>query len=187
MNLEEENKRMEKLCSFYVSDWHLTTMILPYMNSKINEKVKIITILENEIEENVQTLVKKLNLKNKKEILKINWKKLKSEKYADIEKRLKEELSEETQNIILVNGSKNYIKKNNENIEKWFQKSKTVAVKVINFFEVTEFNNDIMEILENHDKIFNTSGEREISEVFEGYQKEEQQETKKVAGDTVEE
>ena len=24
-----------KLCSFYVSDWHLVTMLLPYINKKI--------------------------------------------------------------------------------------------------------------------------------------------------------
>ena len=37
-------------------------------------------------------------------------------------------------------------------------------------FEVTEFNNNIVNILDGHDKILNTSGEREISEVFDGYQ-----------------
>ena len=37
---------------------------------------------------------------------------------------------------------------------------------------MTEFNNNIVKILDAHDKVFNTSGEREISEVFEGYEKE---------------
>ena len=29
---------IEKICSFYVSDWHLVTMLLPYINKEINEK-----------------------------------------------------------------------------------------------------------------------------------------------------
>lgn len=44
-------------------------------------------------------------------------------------------------------------------------------IKVINFYEVLEFNYNITEILDEHDKILNTSGEKEINEVFEGYEK----------------
>ena len=38
---------------------------------------------------------------------------------------------------------------------------------------MTEFNNNIVKILDAHDKVFNTSGEKEIYEVFDGYKKEE--------------
>ena len=185
--MEKENKKIEKLCSFYVSDWHLATMILPYINNKIDENVKIVTILENDIEKNMKILVEKLNLRNKKEILKINWSNLESKKYADLEKRLKQETKEKSELVILVNGTKDYMEKNNSNIEKWLAKSFVSSAKIINFFEVTEFNNNIVEILEKHDKVFNTSGEKEINEVFEGYKKGEKVETKKVVGDTIEE
>ena len=33
-----ENNNVKKLCSFYVSDWHLVAMLLPYINQKINER-----------------------------------------------------------------------------------------------------------------------------------------------------
>lgn len=172
--MNTENKKIEKVCSFYVSDWHLVTMLLPYINSKIEENVKIVTILEDEMKEKIEILLEKLNLKNKKEILDINWENLKSRKYSDISKKLKKQIKEDTENVILVNGSKEYIEKNNINIEKWIKNSNVKNIKIINFFEVTEFNNNIMEILDNHDKILNTSGEKEISEVFEGYNKKEQ-------------
>ena len=171
--MNTENKKIEKVCSFYVSDWHLVTMLLPYINSKIDKNVEIITILENEMKEKIKTLLEKLNLKNRKEILDINWDSLKSRKYADISKRLKKQVKENIENIILINGSKEYIEKNNINIEKWMKNSSVKNIKIINFFEVTEFNNNIMEILDTHDKILNTSGEKEISEVFEGYNKQE--------------
>ncbi len=170
--MKVENKKIEKLCSFYVSDWHLTTMILPYINSKIEENANIIPVLENNLEKNIKILVEKLNLKNKEKILSINWKNTNSIKYENIKNKLKKETNNKTKNIILVNGSKDYIEKNNSNIEKWLEKSSISNIKIINFFEVTDFNSNIVEILNNHNRVFNTSGEKEISEVFNGYKKE---------------
>lgn len=170
--MKKENKRIEKLCSFYVSNWHLATMILPYINHQIEKEAKIITILENDMEENIKTLVEKLNLKNEKEILEIRWTNINSKKYSDIENLLKKEVRKTKENIILINGCRDYITRNNENVEKWLKKSNENKIKIINFFEVTEFNYHIMEILDAHDRILNTSGEKEISEVFEGYERE---------------
>ena len=83
--MEILKNNIEKLCSFYVSDWHLVTMLLPYINKQINEKANIITILENDIEENIKTLIKRLNLKNEEKILNLNWKKTNGIKYSEIE------------------------------------------------------------------------------------------------------
>lgn len=198
--MKKENKKIERLCSFYVSNWHLVTMLLPYINKKIEKNTKIITILENNIEENIKKLLERLNLKNEEKILKINWKNFNSQKYEEVSEYLSEQnksleniiindknskdiiTNNKNKNvkdvIILVNGSKENIEINNQNIQKWLKKEKINKAKIINFFEVTEFNNKISEILDNHDKVFNTSGEREISEVFEGYEKE-----KKVIGE----
>ena len=198
--MKKENKKIERLCSFYVSNWHLVTMLLPYINKKIEKNTKIITILENNIEENIKKLLERLNLKNEEKILKINWKNFNSQKYEEVSEYLSEQNKNQkniiindknskdiiTNNknkntkdvIILVNGTKENIEINNQNIQKWLKKEKINKAKIINFFEVTEFNNKISEILDNHDKVFNTSGEREISEVFEGYEKE-----KKVIGE----
>ena len=70
--MENLKKSTEKLCSFYVSEWHLVTMILPYINRELNEKANITTVLEKNIEENIRTLISKLNLKNEREILEID-------------------------------------------------------------------------------------------------------------------
>lgn len=169
--MNNKNYQVEKLCGFYVSDWHLTTTILPYINSKIDEKTKVITILENNIEENIKVLMEKLNLKNKKDILNIRWTSVDIKKYTDIESILNREIKKNTENIILISGNKNYIEIINSNINKWIKKANIKSIKIIDFFEVTEFNNDIVNILDGHDKILNTSGEREISEVFYGYNK----------------
>lgn len=177
--MKKENQRVEKLCSFYVSDWHFATMLLPYINYQIEKQVNVITLLENNMAENIETLVKKLNLKNENEILQIRWEEINSKRYGDIEQLLELEINQKRENIILVNGSRDYIEKNNENIERWVEKTNSNHIKIINFFEVTEFNHHIVEILNSHDRVLNTSGEKEITEVFEGYTKEE---TKQVVG-----
>ncbi len=178
MDLLKNN--IERLCSFYVSDWHLVTMLLPYINKQINEKANIITMLENNIEENVKTLVSKLNLKNKEEILNLDWSEKKITKYSDIKEIMKKLKKENIENIIFVNGNKNYVDIINKNIDKYLEnlekhvksketKQEKLNIKIINCFEVGDFNLNLQEILQNHDKILNTSGEKEINDVFEGY------------------
>mgnify|MGYP001025366452 CR=1 FL=1 len=171
MNIEGEN--IMKLCSFYVSDWHLVTMLLPYINRKINEKEKIVTVLENDIKNNVETLVKRLNLRNEEEILNIDWSK--RDNYLSINKLLNNNIEENI--IIIVNGTKEYIKEANKNIDTIIEKNRDKInqknIKIINCYEIVEFNGSIVEILDNHDKILNTSGEKEINEVFEDYTKSE--------------
>ena len=73
--------------------------------------------------------------------------------------------------VIFVCGNRDFIEKTRQNIEKWKQGKEKVQLKLIDCYEVTEFNCHIQEILDQHDKILNTSGEREIVDVFEGYQK----------------
>ena len=171
--MEILKNNIEKLCSFYVSDWHLVTMLLPYINKQINCGSNIITILENDIEENIKTLIKKLNLKNEKKILNLNWKKSNGIKYTEIQKKMKEMKKNNILNIIFINGNKNYIDITNANIEKFIrdnmEKYKEFNIKIINCFEVGEFNINMQEILQKHNKILNTSGEKEICDVFEGY------------------
>ena len=85
--MKSKSNEIQKLCSFYVSDWHLVTMLLPYINCQIDANAKIITILENDIEENITTLIQKLNLKNEEKILEIDWKKINTTKYKEIEQK----------------------------------------------------------------------------------------------------
>lgn len=165
--MEKIKNNPEKLCSFYVSELHLATMILPYINKEINEKANIITFLEKNIEENIKMLISKLNLKNEEKILNLNWKENKIEE--DIIEKL--ENMKKCQNIILINGKKEYIEKMNSKIEEIMQQisEENKDIKIINCYEVIELNGNIKDVLDKHDKVLNTSGEKNIEEVFEGY------------------
>lgn len=169
--MENLKNNIEKLCSFYVNDWHLVTMLLPYINKQINEKANIVTILESDIEKNIQTLIKKLNLKNEEKILSLNWKKSNGIKYSEVENKIRNLKKDDCLNIIFINGSKNNIEIVNKNIEKVLsdKKIRNAFIKIIDCYEVSEFNINMQEILNSHDKVLNTSGEKEICDVFEGY------------------
>lgn len=170
--MEKVNRKTTKLCSFYVSDWHLVTMLLPYLNEEINKENKIVTLLETNIKEKVETLVKKLNLKNSEQILDINWNIVKTKKYLELKNILSNESRGKKSITIIVNGTKKFIDNISKNIERWTKQNKNVEnIKIINCYEITEFNYNITEILDEHDKILNTSGEREKQDVFEGYEK----------------
>ena len=72
-----EDKEIEKYCSFYISDFHLEMILLPYINDKIdnNENIKIIT--EKDVKDTIEILISKMNLKeeNKNKILSLDWNK----------------------------------------------------------------------------------------------------------------
>lgn len=171
--MKEEKGNILRFCSFYVSDWHLVTMLLPYINKKINEGVKIFPILENDITNNVKTLVSRMNLKDESKILNINW----TNKNDKINNIIDNNKNEEI--LIIVNGTKEYINKENKKINSYLKENEeeiikaNTKLKIVDCYEIVEFNGSIIEILNSHDKILNTSGEKEINEVFEDYKKEE--------------
>jgi len=172
----KEFNNVKKVCGFYISNMHLATMILPYTSKQIEEGIKFATLLEYNLKQNIELILSRLTLKEeaKQEIMKINWGNNPC-KYADIEKFLKSEIKKSKEITILISGSENYINNVNENINmfisKNYKKLEGKYIKFINCYEVSEFNNNIKEILDLHDSIINTSGEHKIEEIFEGYSK----------------
>lgn len=165
--MECNENNIIKLCSFYISDWHLVTMLLPYINQKINEEVEIATILEKDLNEKIAKLVERLNLNNTEKILNLNWNKFKERGKIIYNKDNKEK-------ILIINGNREFVDNINKKIEKYFKTHKVNGIiKIINCYEITELSGDITEILDEHDKVFNTSGEKEIEEVFKDYVRED--------------
>ncbi len=163
------NEKVKKICSFYVSDWHLITMLIPYLKEKLEES-RITTVLEKSLKENIDILMEKLviNSKDKKNISSIGWEEKTSQEQEKIEKMLDDCATKET--IVIIVGSKEYIKKMNDIIEKYSRNiSEGKCITIINCFEATQFNTTIKEILQEHKYILNTSGEKNISDVFEMY------------------
>ena len=173
-----ENGKL-RICSFYVSDWHLTAMLLPFIEERVKNGDNINTIFEKDIENNMKEILNRLQIdsKTKEEILNIDWKSKSLIKYDDVKNYLNQAIKNKGETIILVEGNKERIEYINKNIDKWIEKQprklKNKSIKIINCYEVTEFNEDLKGILNMHDKILNTSGVHNIEELYSGYIKEE--------------
>ncbi len=159
-------RKINKMCSFYVNDWHLTVMMLPYINGKLQENEKVTIISEENLLNNINTILERTNIKEeyKKQIQTIGWEKTSPK---EIKNKIQEQ---ENGNNIIIIGKEDYIENTNQIIE---TKVKTGEVNVIDCYEVMEFNNNMENILKNHEKIINTSGERTVEESFEGFNKKE--------------
>lgn len=168
---------MKRVCGFYVSSMHLITMILPYIRKQTNKNIKIETVLEYNLKENVSNVLSNLviNDNEKKNILNVNWNSNKMQKYPNIEKKLKNILEDNTQVDILISGSRKYIEEANKIIDKFITKNinklNKKKITIIDCYEVTEFDDNIREILDTHELIINTSGIHKIEDIFEDYKK----------------
>ena len=62
-----KDKKIEKVYSSYVSEYHLEMILVPFINSKIEEKENVVIETEYDMNETLNTLLSKLNLKEE------NW------------------------------------------------------------------------------------------------------------------
>ena len=148
-----ENVEAQRYCSLYVNDMHLIVMLIPYIERELEKKEKIITILENDLENEIDTIVKKVNLgrEKKNKIKRINWKK---------NLLSKEQIGEIKGETILIKGSYEFIQSVNEVL-------KTEDNRVIDCYDIDTFEQNSRTILEQHNAILNTSGIRKISDIFQ--------------------
>ena len=163
-------KGFKRMSSFYVNEVHLITMLLPYMERIINENSEIYTVLQNSLEKTVKLLLSKLNLKQnlKEKINSIDW----NLKTINDYKKLEKQLNNHSKKYIIINGNEKYVKEINKMLIKYQKNHKENDFILINCYEIVEFNKNIVNILDNTDKILNTSGEHEVEKIFPEYVKE---------------
>lgn len=164
-----------KICSFYVSDWHLTAMLLPFIEEQVEKGENLHTLLQKNISYNIKEILNRIKIKDitKSQIINIDWKNKNILKYGEVRKFMEKVTKGQRTTTIIVEGDKDRIEYINKNIDKWIQKQeRKIArkqIRIINCYEVNEFNENLQEILDEHDKILNTSGIHEIEEMYSGY------------------
>lgn len=127
----------ERICCFYVSEFHLEMILVPYINEKINEDITIIT--QKKLRETLETLISKINLKeeNKEKILKLGW---------NGEQDIKD-----NSNVIII-GTKEFIKDKNKELE-----GKNI-LSVLDCYEFEKEKDDIENIVKQYKNSLNTLG-----------------------------
>lgn len=148
----------EKICSFYVSDYHFEMIALPCMCKSLEENKDVVILTENNLNDTIKTLLSKMNFKvDKKEtILNLDWDNNDLNKF----KRIKSNIENNQDMVIFIKGKENYIKNANQNLEKWI--SKTENLKVIDCYDIEEVTDRANDIISSYDKILRTAGEIEL-------------------------
>lgn len=136
-----ENNKIEKLCCFYVSDFHLEMILIPYINKKIEENIIIKT--ERDLKDTVEILVSKMNLnkENKEKILSLEWNGKENKKIED------------KSNIIII-GKKKYI----EDVNSQIRQDDIKDVTVIDCYNFEETKDDMDNIMNSYSQNLNTTG-----------------------------
>ena len=143
--------KIEKLCNFYASKYHLSMILLEYLKEKNNKKVNVITFFQDEIEDEINVLVDKYkyNVDNIKEI-----------DFKITKNIYDKEINLEKNNIFIVEGNLEYISEANEYI--FENLPKLTKAKIINCYNFSHQKLYMKEIINKSDKILFTSGEKVI-------------------------
>ena len=142
-----EGKKVKNICNFYVSEYHLEIMLLPYISKKIDNEEKIAIVTEFDLRTTLEVVIDKINLaQNKKEKIKnLGWNTQNTEKII------------QNTNVIFI-GSKNFI---NEKINELGEKN-IENIEIIACYNYNEVKNDMQEIVSKYDGMLNTLGINEI-------------------------
>ena len=100
-----------KSCCFYVSEYHLEMILVPYIKNNL-EKYNILIYTEENLLESVKLLLERINLnqEEKNKILELNW-------GGDVIKNIENNENNNDKKIVIINGSINFIKKINKKLE----------------------------------------------------------------------
>ena len=123
--MDFQKKNVKNMCNFYASESHLALMLLPYLSKQMEKGVYFETILKENIVENIEEVISKLNLKQeiKDKMLNINWKTNEITGYKEIEDFMNNLINKEKEISIILNGSIKQVEQMNEMINIWISKN----------------------------------------------------------------
>ncbi len=155
------NKTNEKICTFFVSDYHFEMKSLPYITKNLEQDKSIIILTENDLKGTIEVLIQRTNLNKdtKEKILNLNWKNDDLNKFKEI----KENAKSNKETLIFVKGKLNYIENINKNIDMWIHNINNV--KIVDCYDMNEVGENIDEIMDRYKVVLNTSGEKEIEKI----------------------
>lgn len=158
---------LEKICNLYASDFHLCTILFPFVRKNMEEGKEVINIFENNLEKNVKTIINKIKIEKelKDNLSKIEWNK--KEININMQKELKN-FANEKGKIIFINGTSKYINTMNENIEKWISENNLEKsdIKIVHCYNIEKNEDNIKNIINTYPKILTTTGEQINKKVY---------------------
>lgn len=149
----KKNKREEKLCLFFASDYHFEMISLPYINENLKKNKDVVIMTENDLGNSVNKVISSINLneEEKNTLNKIDWKNDEFNKFKEVKNADKDgkEL------LIFVKGKENYINNMNKNIENWINLRN---VEIVDCYDINEVQSNAGEIAKKYDNVLFSSG-----------------------------
>ena len=149
----KKNKRKEKICLFFASDYHFEMISLPYINESLKKNKDVVIMTENDLENSVNKVISSINLneEEKNRLNKIDWKNDELNKFKEVKNADKDgkEL------LIFVKVRENYINNMNKNIANW---TNLKNVEIVDCYDINEVQNNAGEIAKQYDNVLFSSG-----------------------------
>ena len=147
----KENKREEKLCLFFASDYHFEMISLPYINENLKKNKDVVIMTENDLGNSVNKVISSINLneEEKNRLNKIDWKNDELNKFKEVKNADKDGKE------LLIFVRENYINNMNKNIENW---TNLKNVEIVDCYDINEVQNNAGEIAKQYDNVLFSSG-----------------------------
>lgn len=117
---------IENLCDFYASKYHLSVILLEYLKNKNTKKTRVVTFLEDEIEDEIKALVGRY---------KYDRNIIKEVDFNRTEKIIEKEIHNTKDIIFIIEGSMGYIREVREYISKTINEKSSVKIITCYNFE----------------------------------------------------
>ena len=142
--------KIESLCNFYASKYHLSMILLEYLKKNCTKKTQVVTFMQENIEKEMKDL-------NEKYRYNINLNKIKFQRINDIYE-VEPEMSRNM--IFIVQGNVSFTKEANEYIKDIAERNS--KIRIINCYDFEKQKNSMKELINQNDKILYTTGEKII-------------------------
>lgn len=165
----KENMLLRKICSIHASDLHFATVIFPFIRKELEKGATIKTILENDVQENIEKILENIGLNSnmKEEIRKIDWKGTNINKIRENFKLLEKDIKNQKRITIIISGRNVFIEKVNQAIDLWVKNNieelerTGTKLDIVNCYSFYE-NKNAEDIMDSHEYILRTIGLEEI-------------------------
>jgi len=145
--------KIENICNFYASKYHLSVVLYEYLRK--NSRGEVVTFFEDGIDEEIKVLEEKTNktIKNK-----VNFCSNKNIEETNIK--------DGKNTIFILKGSDFYLKEANAYIKDELKFVKKTKVKIINCYDFNQQREFFSDIIRGSDKILYTTGESYVNTNF---------------------
>ena len=152
-NTNEDVKKQERICSFYVSDYHFEMITLPYIENEIKQNHNVVILTENDLENTIKKVLENVNLSGdeKNKIFALDW----SENDLYKLDFIRRNASKNLQTTVFIKGGKNYVQKMNSYIQEIIDSKN---INSIDCYFIDDVQNQVKDIVCQYDGVLNTAG-----------------------------